>query len=73
MTPEFLDIFTQFGPLGLMIGYLVWRERVGAEKRGEVERERADAEKARAAADVELARALTALTVTIQHIDRRLA
>ena len=65
MTPEILSAFTQFGPLGLMIGYLVWREKVGAEKRGEVER-------ARATADIELARALTALTVTIQHIDQRL-
>lgn len=65
MTPELLAAFGQFGPLGLMIGYLVWREKVGAEKRGEIER-------ARAAADVQLATALAALTVTIQHIDQRL-
>lgn len=66
MTPEHFVAFGQaFGPLGLMIAYLVWREKVGAEKRGEVE-------KARASADIELAKALTALTVTIQHIDRRL-
>lgn len=65
MTPELLAAFGQFGPLGLMIGYLVWREKVGAEKRGLIEQ-------ARAAADIELAKALAALTVTIQHIDQRL-
>lgn len=65
MTPELLTAFGQFGPLGLMIGYLVWRERAGAEDKAEVE-------KARAASDIELAKALTALTVTIQHIDSRL-
>lgn len=62
---QFIALGQSFGPLGLMIGYLVWREKVGAEKRGEIE-------KARAASDIELAKALTALTVTIQHIDRRL-
>lgn len=65
MTPELITTFGQFGPLGLMIGYLVWREKTGAEKRGEIE-------KARAASDIELAKALSALTVTIQHLDQRM-
>lgn len=65
MNPELVAAFGQFGPLGLMIGYLVWREKAGAEKRGEIERERAEADKA-------LATSLAALTVTIQHLDQRL-
>lgn len=72
MTPELLAAFGQFGPLGLVIGYLIWRERVGAEKRGEIERERAEADKVRAEADKALAAALAALTVMIQHLDQRL-
>lgn len=63
MTPELITAFGQFGPLGLMIMYLMWREKAGAEKRGQIERERAEADKA-------LAAALSALTVTIQHFDR---
>jgi len=65
MTPELITAFGQFGPLGLMIGYLVWRERIGAEKRGELEAERAESDKA-------LAAALSALTVTIQHLEQRI-
>lgn len=65
VTPELITAFGQFGSMGLMVLYLVWREKTGAEKRGQVEL-------ARAASDIELAKALTALTVTIQHIDRRL-
>lgn len=73
MSPEhFIALGQAFGPMGLMVAYLVWREKAGAEKRGDIERERAESEKARAASDIELARALTALTVTIQHIDQRL-
>ena len=65
MTPELVAAFGQFGPLGLMIGYLVWRERAGAEKRAEIDRERVESDKA-------LAASLSALTVTIQHLDQRL-
>lgn len=72
MTPEVLAAFGQFGPLGLMVAYLIWREKSGAEKRGEIERERADADKVRAEADKALAGALAALTVMIQHLDQRL-
>lgn len=64
MTPELIATFGQFGPLGMMIGYLIWRERIGAEKRGNIEKERTEADKA-------LAAALSALTVTIQHLEQR--
>ena len=63
MTPELLTAFGQFGPLGLMIAYLIWREKTGAEKRGELERDRIESDRA-------LTTALTALTVTIQHLER---
>ena len=65
MTPEIVTAFGQFGPVGLMIGYLVWRERTGAEKRGVIEKERTESDKA-------LASALSALTVTIQHLEQRI-
>lgn len=65
MTPELLTAFGQFGPLGLMIWYLVWREK-------DVSAKRREADVARASADIELAKALAALTVTIQHLDQRM-
>lgn len=64
MTPDMWAAFGQFGPLGLMIGYLVWRDVRSAEKRGQIERERTESDKA-------LAAALSALTVTIQHLESR--
>jgi len=65
MTPELLTAFGQFGPLGLMIGYLIWHEKIGADKRAALERERTESDKA-------LAAALAALTVTIQHLEQRI-
>lgn len=60
MTPELIAAFGQFGPLGLMIGYLVWREN--KERSAATQRDIAQAE-----ANKELAAALSALTVTIQN------
>lgn len=60
MTPELIAAFGQFGPLGLMIGYLVWRE--SKERAAATQRDLAQAE-----ANKELAGALSALTVTIQN------
>lgn len=71
MTPELLALGQQFGPIGLFIGYLIWREKKGAEKRGELEKERTAAQRERTESDKALAAALSALTVTIQHIDQR--
>lgn len=65
MTPEALALFGQFGPLGLMIGYLVWRESRASDARNSIERERTESDKA-------LAAALSALTVTIQHLEQRI-
>lgn len=68
MTPELIAAFGQFGPLGLMIGYLVWRET--KERAAAIARD-ADVIKrdlAQADANKELAAALAALTVTIQNM-----
>jgi len=65
MTPELVTAFGQFGSMGLMCLYLVWREVRGAEKRGQIEKERTESDKA-------LAAALAALTVTIQHLEARI-
>lgn len=65
MTPELINAFGDFGPLGLMIFYLIWRERTGAEKRGELERERIESDKA-------LAAAMSAVAVTLQHLVQRI-
>jgi hypothetical protein len=65
MTPELITAFGQFGPLGLMILYLVWREK-------DIAKVRRETDAARSAADIELAKSLAALTVTIQHLDQRL-
>lgn len=65
MTPDIATAFGQFGPLGLMIGYLVWREKTGADRRNEIEEKRVEADKL-------LASALTALTVTVASFESRL-
>ncbi|MGF7151330.1 hypothetical protein FHS96_004993 [Sphingomonas zeicaulis] len=63
MSPEIWSLAGQFGPLGLVIGYLVWRETRADEKRAMVDRERTESDRA-------LAAALSALTVTIQHLEQ---
>jgi hypothetical protein len=72
MTPELITAFGQFGPLGLLVGYLVWERRTDREQRRELEQAQVAAEAARAESDKALAGALAALTVTIQHLDGRL-
>ncbi|EQB12671.1 hypothetical protein [Sphingobium lactosutens] len=61
MSPEFITAFGQFGPLGLMIAYLVWREKTVADQRTQIDEKRVEADKV-------LASALTALTVTVQDL-----
>ncbi|MDZ7893625.1 MAG: hypothetical protein U5M50_00940 [Sphingobium sp.] len=61
MTTDIVTAFGQFGPLGPMIGYLVWREKTLAEQRAQIEEKRIDADKL-------LASSLTALTITIQDL-----
>tara|TARA_R110000782_G_scaffold167129_10_gene259379 strand:+ start:14703 stop:14882 length:180 start_codon:yes stop_codon:yes gene_type:complete len=58
MSPELLEIFAQFGPLGLLIFYLMW--------------DRLTSNKDRIATDRALTAALSALTVTIQHLEQRI-
>jgi len=65
MPQETWTLLGQFGPLGLMIGYLIWRETRITDARQQVERERTESDKA-------LAAALSALTVTIQHLESRI-
>lgn len=64
MPADLITTFAQFGPLGLFIAYLVWRE-------GTLEKSRRQTDKERAQSDIALASALTALTVTIQHLEQK--
>ncbi|WP_303763845.1 hypothetical protein [Sphingobium yanoikuyae] len=54
----------QFGPLGLMIAYLIWDKSRKDDERDKIQKERTEADKA-------LAASLAALTVTIQHLAQR--
>lgn len=65
MNSELISGLIQAGPMGMFVAYLIWREMRGAEKRGQIEKERTEADKA-------LAAALSALTVTIQHLEQRI-
>ena len=53
----------QFGPMGLFVGYLVWREQRGAATALAYNQARLEADKA-------LASSLGALTAVIQRLDR---
>jgi hypothetical protein len=66
MTADTWTLLSQFGPLGLFIGYLVWKDTRKDDERHQVERERTESDKA-------LAAALSALTVTIQHLEQRIS
>lgn len=63
MSPELVTAAGQFGPMGLFVLFLYFEKKAEREHRREVEL-------ARAASDKELATSLSALTVTIQHIDK---
>jgi hypothetical protein len=65
VTAEMWTAFGQFGPLGLMIGYLIWEKTRGDDTRKQIDRDRTESDKA-------LASALSALTVTIQHLESRI-
>ncbi|KPF76719.1 hypothetical protein IP68_02145 [Blastomonas sp. AAP25] len=71
MTPEALALFGQFGFPGLLIGYLIWRDKNQTEKAAELERLRSEENKLRTEADKALATALAGLTITIQNFDQR--
>lgn len=64
--PDFVSLAAQFGTMGLMVGYLIHREAMERkDARAESEKQR-DLARERINADLELARAMTLLTVTIQ-------
>lgn len=64
MNAEIWTLMGQFGPLGLMIGYLVYSDSRKDTARAQIDKERTESDKA-------LAAALSALTVTIQHLETR--
>lgn len=70
MTPELLNVAGQFGPMGILVLFLYFEKKAEREHRREVEEEKTKAEFARASSDKEIATALAALTVTIQHLPR---
>lgn len=55
------ELAGQFGPTGLIIGYLVWERRTSSRERMTYDRERLEADKA-------LAASLAALKTTIERI-----
>lgn len=63
MTPELINAAGQFGPMGILVLFLYFEKKAEREHRREVEL-------ARASSDKEIATALAALTVTIQHLPR---
>ena len=65
MTNEIWALLGQFGPLGLMIGYLVWKDTRKDDEHVQIQKERTESDKA-------LAAALMALTVTIQYLEQRI-
>lgn len=60
---EIVQLGGQFGPMGLFVSYLVWREKRSDESRRTYDQSRLDADKA-------LASSLGALTAVIQRLDR---
>ena len=60
---QLLPLVGDFGPMGLMVAYLVFRE-------GRQSAERLETEKARIEADKALAQSLGALTAVVQRLDR---
>lgn len=61
--PDLLGLAGQFGPMGLFVGYLVWREQRADARTMSYNQARLDADKA-------LASSLGALTAVIQRLDR---
>jgi hypothetical protein len=60
---QLLPLVGDFGPMGLMVAYLVYRERAQMTERLETEKARIEADKA-------LAQSLGALTAVVQRLDR---
>jgi len=65
-----LSLAGQFGPMGLFIAYLVWREQQTAKVAQRQEEARNEAQSAATEANKSLASSLGALTAVIQRLDR---
>lgn len=63
VTPELMNAAGQFGPMGILVLFLYFEKKSEREHRREVEL-------ANAKSMTELATSLSALTVTIEHLDR---
>jgi hypothetical protein len=63
---QVLALAGQFGPMGLMVSYLIWRETMDRKDARDKAGKEHELAKERINADLELARAMTLLTVTIR-------
>lgn len=63
---QLVPLAGQFGPLGLMIGYLIWDKNAERRERQAQIVIRNDIDKAEIASRVDLARSLTMLSMVIQ-------
>lgn len=61
-----LQLAGQFGPMGLLVAYLIWREMRDDRRRRELASERCEIDKADIAAREKLAASLSALSTIIQ-------
>lgn len=67
---QILGLAGQFGPMGLFVGYLVYREQRGDKWLHQHEEKQLASEMATAEANKSLAASLGALTAVIQRLDR---
>lgn len=63
---QLLALAAQFGPMGLLVAYLIWRENCDRKERSKQADDRAEIEKADIASREKLASSLTALSMVIQ-------
>jgi hypothetical protein len=63
---QVLALAAQFGPMGLLVAYLIWREGCERKERREMADARAKIEEADIASREKLASSLTALSMVIQ-------
>lgn len=63
---QLLALAAQFGPMGLLVAYLIWREGCDRKERREQAVERARIDEADISAREKLASSLTALSMVIQ-------
>lgn len=61
-----LQLGAQFGPLGVLVFFLMWRESRNDKWREKHEQDRLEADKAETSSREKLASALTALTMVVQ-------